>query len=381
LQPEYEVLCEWRDLTARGLNARLSAGGFNDVPSNGPLILAAMLYGADARALIRRLGISGPEASQLVETLILRGYLEFLDNPDDPRQPSVVFTKRGQAVLAEAEAGVVASRWAEFPLRPGDIVISTAPKSGTTWMQMICALLVFQTPSLPAPLGKLSPWLDERRGRGEIYAELAAQRHRRFIKTHMPLSDIPIDSGVTYIVVARDPLDAAVSWYHQVSASPTSDKTAVKSGDEGPRESLRQWLLDWIDEMGTRPRGRNSLETQLENLTSAWEQRAKPNVILAHYEELSADLAAEMRRLASHLDIAVPEASWPALVQAATFKEMQAAAEDLQPDAGKGHPSFFRHGSSGEGRSLLTSAEIAQYHTRTAQVAPRDLLTWLHRDK
>jgi hypothetical protein len=44
------------------------------------------------------------------------------------------------------------ARWSGFPFREGDIVISARSKSGTTWMQMICALLVFRTPDLPAPL-------------------------------------------------------------------------------------------------------------------------------------------------------------------------------------------------------------------------------------
>ena len=35
-------------------------------------------------------------------------------------------------------------RWQRFSARAGDIIISTPPKSGTTWMQMICALLIFQ---------------------------------------------------------------------------------------------------------------------------------------------------------------------------------------------------------------------------------------------
>jgi aryl sulfotransferase len=48
-------------------------------------------------------------------------------------------------------------RWHEFPFRRGAIVISTRSMSGTTWLQMICALLIFQRPQLPAPLAQLSP--------------------------------------------------------------------------------------------------------------------------------------------------------------------------------------------------------------------------------
>jgi hypothetical protein len=60
------------------------------------------------------------------------------------------------------------ARWAGFPFRNGDIVISTRSKSGTTWMQMICALLIFQTPQLPGQLGDLSPWLDRLTRAGEM---------------------------------------------------------------------------------------------------------------------------------------------------------------------------------------------------------------------
>ncbi len=89
---------------------------------------------------------------------------------------------------AEEDSG----RWSGFPFRDGDIVISTRSKSGTTWMQMICALLVFQTPQLPGPLRELSPWLDRRTlPRDELFARLAAQQHRRFIKSHTPLDGIP----------------------------------------------------------------------------------------------------------------------------------------------------------------------------------------------
>jgi hypothetical protein len=89
------------------------------------------------------------------------------------------------------------ARWLGFPFRDSDIVISTRSKTGTTWVQMICGLLIFQKPELPAPLAQLSPWLDHLiMPRDQVYAELAAQRHRRFIKTHTPLDGIPFDPRV-----------------------------------------------------------------------------------------------------------------------------------------------------------------------------------------
>jgi diadenosine tetraphosphatase ApaH/serine/threonine PP2A family protein phosphatase len=63
------------------------------------------------------------------------------------------------------------ARWLGFPFRDGDIVISTPSRTGTTWAQMICALLIFGEPQLPAPLGRLSPWLDHLVApREEVYA-------------------------------------------------------------------------------------------------------------------------------------------------------------------------------------------------------------------
>src|SRR5437016_2584439 len=103
-------------------------------------------------------------------------------------------------------------RWEGFPFRDGDIVVSTRSRSGTTWMQMICALLVFGTPELPERLGRLSPWFDHLvEPRDEVLARLHAQQHRRVIKTHTPLDGIPLDPRAGYIVVGRHPLDMAVS--------------------------------------------------------------------------------------------------------------------------------------------------------------------------
>ena len=57
-------------------------------------------------------------------------------------------------------------------------------------------VLVFQTPMLRRPLDRISPWLDMiTREREDVVADLDAQTHRRFIKTHTPLDGLPIDDA------------------------------------------------------------------------------------------------------------------------------------------------------------------------------------------
>ena len=73
---------------------------------------------------------------------------------------------------------------------PGDIIISTPPKCGTTWVQMICALLILQEPELPLPLGTLSPWIDM----GDTQRSLASGNlvewvHREPIDWDQPAAD------------------------------------------------------------------------------------------------------------------------------------------------------------------------------------------------
>jgi hypothetical protein len=250
---------------------------------------------------------------------------------------------------------------------------------------MICALLIFQTPSLPAPLGRLSPWLDHRTvPRERVHALLAAQQHRRFIKTHTPLDGIPLDPRATYIVTARDPLDAAVSfYYHRMNI----DRARMRelTGEPGAAEPaviqpLRDWLLAWIGRDADPRTNLDSLPGVMWHLSDAWARRTDPNVVLVHYGELAGDLAGQMRRLARRLEITVPGSAWPGLVAAAAFDRMRASAGQFVPAGGilKSDAAFFRRGRPGAAREVLTGAELAAYRARAAQLAPPDLLAWLH---
>ncbi len=279
------------------------------------------------------------------------------------------------------------ARWLGFEHRPGDIVISTRSKSGTTWMQMICALLVFQTPDLPAPLWQLSPWLDWLiTPLPDVEAHLAAQTHRRFIKTHTPLNGLPLHPDVTYIVVARHPLDAAVSFYHHID---NLDRERLREltgqtddpAPTAPRPELAEWIHRWITWEGTADQELDSLPGFMMHLSDAWSRREEPNVVLVHFDDLIADLEGEMRRLASILGIDIEGDLWPELVEAATFQQMRARADNMAPATGGiivDNQQFFREGIAGARHDLVKAADVRRYLDRARQLAPADLLEWLH---
>jgi DNA-binding MarR family transcriptional regulator len=80
------------------IQRRLTEAGIDDVPRNGPYVLGGMGYhGGFAGRLAAELGVSKQAASQLVDTLVVRGYLERRPDPEDRRRVSLSLTERGQA--------------------------------------------------------------------------------------------------------------------------------------------------------------------------------------------------------------------------------------------------------------------------------------------
>jgi hypothetical protein len=290
-------------------------------------------------------------------------------------------------------------RWEGFELRPGDIVVSTPPKCGTTWTQMICALLVFQDPELPAPLTDISPWIDKvTRARSEVVADLGAQEHRRFVKTHTPLDGLPHDPSVTYVCVGRDPRDVALSMDNHRSnldlaqvARARETAAAVDGIELGPLPVLQPRSADprerfwaWIDDETDPTATTSSLRFTMWHLTTFWDAPPDLDVAWLHYDDLLADLEQEMRRLAARLGITVPPQRWSALVEAATLQEMRRRAAVTVPDAGRGQwhdpDRFFHKGTSGQWRDLLDDQDLARYGRRVRSLAADDLVTWLHRE-
>lgn len=93
----------------RAIGARLAMAGFDDLPRNGAFVLGGMVnHGGSAGGLVRELGVSKQAASQLIDTLVVRGYLARTVDVEDRRRISIEATERGRAAAAAVHAGVLA---------------------------------------------------------------------------------------------------------------------------------------------------------------------------------------------------------------------------------------------------------------------------------
>jgi aryl sulfotransferase len=266
-------------------------------------------------------------------------------------------------------------RWTRFPFREGDVVVSTRSKSGTTWVQQICLLLLHGTPDLPAPLGDLSPWVDWlTTPEDELFARLDAQPGRRVVKTHTPLDGVVIDRRATYVVVVRDPLDMAVSLYHQ-GDNLDRERIAELTGQPyaGPvaRPPIDEWLRGWTLRETDPMVSMDSLQGVVHHAADASSRRDDEQVLVLRYADLVADLDGWMRWLAGKLDVEVDRAVWPALVDAAGFGSMRAEAATSSPERQgvlKDPAAFFRRGRPGEGREVLPRQDVAAYEERVRRL-------------
>ena len=92
-----------RTTYGEAMRAALAEAGYDDIPANGLYVIGGLALGAGdvpLGALVRDLKTSKQAAGQLVDSLVLRGYLERTPDPDDRRKLTVTLTERGKAAAA-----------------------------------------------------------------------------------------------------------------------------------------------------------------------------------------------------------------------------------------------------------------------------------------
>lgn len=273
---------------------------------------------------------------------------------------------------------VDSTRWSEFPFRPGDIVIDTFGKTGTTWVQQIVGQLIFEGAD-DIGVGSVSPWI-EYLGIPwpTILERIQQQRHRRFVKSHLPRAALPYCRSATYIYVARDARDQIWSAHHHL-INLKSSALLSKSHDYGLASpcspDVRTYYHSLLDQ--TEP----NVWPYWSHVSAWWDARRVANVLLVHFSDLKADLRSEVERIAAFLKISVSEAAMSRVLEHSEFSYMKLNAERIagagKSSLRKGPSTLMNLGTNERWKSVLSDDEIRKCDIVAARHLTPDCVEWL----
>ncbi|KAI1298064.1 P-loop containing nucleoside triphosphate hydrolase protein [Xylaria venustula] len=278
--------------------------------------------------------------------------------------------------------------WNDLKFRPDDIVISTYPKAGTTWMQQIVSQLIHAGDETVAP-NAISPWVELRVIPREALTQmLEAQTSRRFMKSHLPIDALVWKPEVKYIFCARDGRDAMWSmhnhlfaatdkFYQIINDTPGRVGPALPRPTDNPRDLFAQLI-----------EGEGDMKPEFgwpfwDHIRGWWEARDQPNLLLVHFNDLKADLEGEMRRIAKFLEIPeMPDEQWKAALEHCSFDWMKAHAELAAPPQAEvaweeGPQSFIHKGTNGRWKDILSEDDNRRYLERAKQKLGEECALWL----
>jgi aryl sulfotransferase len=281
-------------------------------------------------------------------------------------------------------------RWDQVEPRDDDIVIASPYKSGTTWLQAIVAHLLFQG-ELPAPLADLSPWLEANYHDLEALAlKLEQQRHRRFIKSHLPLDALPWDRRRRFLYIARDGRDVAMSlWNHYLNWSDDAHALINQVPNERgetfplPPADVQTFFDRWLHQ-GWLAWERDGWPywSFFHNVQSWWDHHQQANILLLHYGDLKADLPAQITRIAAFLGLELDAARLSEVAAAVDFEAMRRQSDRYVPCGGRlwngGAASFLYRGTNGRWRGVLGEEQLEAYDRVSREALSPACHDWLH---
>jgi DNA-binding MarR family transcriptional regulator len=124
--PLPSLMREARDVYRDAIRSALDAAGCDDIPRNSVFVLAGLDQSAHAPKfssqsdVVETLGLSKQAASQLIDTLVLREYLERRNDPEDRRRMEVRLTDRGRTASIAIRTAIDATEAALAQLITAD---------------------------------------------------------------------------------------------------------------------------------------------------------------------------------------------------------------------------------------------------------------------
>ena len=110
--PVPSLIREARDVYREAVGRALADAGCDDVPRNGAFVLAGLDQSvpepkfSPQASVVASLGLSKQAASQLIDTLVLRDYLQRRIDPEDRRRMGVQLTDRGRTAALAIQGAI-----------------------------------------------------------------------------------------------------------------------------------------------------------------------------------------------------------------------------------------------------------------------------------
>jgi hypothetical protein len=249
---------------------------------------------------------------------------------------------------------------AGFRPRPSDVLITTAPKCGTTWMQQILSQL--RGGDDDGVISEAVPWLESPDPAG-VAAQLAryeAMADPRMFKTHCTPAQTPGIDVVRLVMTSRDPRDACVSMFHH-------KRDMVDTAVHGVPASLDAHVEQWLAFGGW-----------YRNVAGWWAERHRPNLLWLRYEDLVADLPSAVDRIAGFLDVPMTAEVRARVLERSSFAWMRDHRERFTRRRRDAAPSFkpegfIRKGEVTRGADLSPAAAAAIVERARRELDPECL--------
>ncbi len=263
---------------------------------------------------------------------------------------------------------------ANFKPRSTDILITTAAKAGTTWMQQILHQLRTGGDVNFNSIDDVVPWLEAPRKNSSTEERLAyyeSLNNPRIFKTHCTYPQTPGTDKVRIILSSRDPRDCCVSFYHHVMDM-TDDALAHVNMTQP--QSFDEYFDRWM-----------SFGSWFRNIESWWPHKKDPNVLWLRYEDMKQDLPKALNSILSFLEWQRTPEEMEKIQHYTSFEWMKAHTNKFASQLSQGKPSFkpggfIRKGKVGDYKTLLTADQETIILEKAKKTLPQDCLDFLNLD-
>jgi aryl sulfotransferase len=237
---------------------------------------------------------------------------------------------------------------AHFQARASDVLITTAPKAGTTWMQQILHQMRSGGDAEFESIDDVVPWLEcPREGMNwqQVLAYYDGLPQPRLFKTHCTAEQTPGIGTASIILTVRDPRDCCVSFYHHILNM--TDAARARAGLEAPR-SFAEHVDTWLQ-----------FAAWYRNVKSWWPYREHDKVLMLRFQDLKRDLAGGVDRIAAFLNWKLTVEQRAAVLEYSSFDWMKAHDDKFSQQVGARGPTFkpgqfIRQGKVGSYQELMT---------------------------